>query len=63
VAAVAVDLQALEPGGPAPVEDPVDPDLVMRLQYHAAAHGVALSGDQLVEVGAPTVPRSSVLFR
>ena len=30
LAAVAVDLEPLEPGRPAPVQDPIDPDLVAR---------------------------------
>jgi hypothetical protein len=32
---IAADVEVLEPGGPPPVEDPLDPDLVTRVQADA----------------------------
>ena len=37
---VAADLEALEPGGPPPVEDALDPDLVARVQAHVPSFGL-----------------------
>src|SRR5262249_59028191 len=36
---VAADLEILEPGGPPPVEDALDPDLVARVQAHVPSFG------------------------
>lgn len=50
LAAVALDRQVPEPGSPAPVEDPVDADLVACWPRHGA-HRLTLTGDGLVEPG------------
>lgn len=49
---VAVDLRALEPGGPVPVKGPEHPDLVERVRCRAAHAGVA-RGRQFIGAGVP----------